>query len=188
MKFNFNQIERIYNGFIGEAVGCRGYTGYSEYIRLIPHRNHEIALSNKDSKICVGIYYNYSFDPTINNNIYTCTVQSDKYSLYLYSLSPSYYTDDVSDIIESNQIRLKRHIDYFSNMPLSIHLNKKKLSSRVNNYIRNKINSFLEKRNRTLEYSIRDIYFSYREENRDLVVVIKHKDNIGTEALYINTK
>ena len=187
MKFNLNQIERIYNGFIGEAVS-RGYTGYSKYIHLIPHRKHEVVLSNKDSEICVAINYWYSFNPTINNNIYTCDIQSDKHSLCLYSLSPSYYTDDISDIIEANQIRLKRHIDYFSNRPLSIHIDKKKLSSRVNNYISNKVNSFLEKKNRTLEYYISDIYFSYREENRDLVVVIKHKDNIGTEALYVITK
>lgn len=185
MKYNFNQIKQLYNKFIKTYLD-KGYKSDNIFTDLIPYKNYKTILKNNNLEFNISISYNYVYSSILTNNIRICIISANDYKLVLYPLSPHYYTDNINDIVKSKEIHLNRDLNYLSRKPFSVHINKYNLSLQTKQYLNNKINKWLDSKYRSHEYSIRDIYFSYNEYSRDFIVVIKHSDNIGTEALYLN--
>lgn len=185
MKYSFNQIKQLYNNFIKIYLD-KGYKPDNIFTDLIPYKNYKTILKKDNLEFTISINYNCVYNSILTNNIRICVISANDYKLVLYPLSLYYYTDNINDLVKRNEIRLNRNLNYLSNKPFSIHINKYNLSLQTKQYLNNKINKWLDNRHRSHEYSITDIYFSYNKCNRDFVVVIKHNDNIGTEALYLN--
>lgn len=101
-----------------------------------------------------------------------------------YYVSDDYYLTDLDEIQKIRKLQLDRLLNHSKNTALYCDINKSKLSSNTLSFLKKRIENYLLNNNRTLFYQIKYIYFSYRNLERQLVIVIKHDDKAGTEAIY----
>lgn len=101
-----------------------------------------------------------------------------------YYVADNYYLTDLDEIKKIRKLQLDRMLSRSNHTALYCDINKRKLSSNTLSFLKNRIENYLLNNNRTLSYQIKYIYFSYRNLERQLVIVIKHDDNVGTEAIY----
>jgi hypothetical protein len=103
----------------------------------------------------------------------------------LYRINSDIYTDSREEVITNSKTRLDRfvknniHNTYISN------IDPNKISQKTMNYLLSKIDSSMSTLGRSLDFSIKNIYFrhSIHKCDRTMVVVIKNSDNLGTEAI-----
>lgn len=101
-----------------------------------------------------------------------------------YYVNGDYYLTDLDEIQKIRKLQLDRMLSRSEHTALYCDINKRKLSSNTLSFLKNRIENYLLNKNRTLFYQIKYIYFSYRNLERQLVIVIKHDDKAGTEAIY----
>jgi hypothetical protein len=101
-----------------------------------------------------------------------------------YYVDNDYYLTDLDEIKKIRKVQLDRFLNRNNHTALYCDINKLKLSNSALSFLKNRINQYLLNGNRTLSYQIKYIYFSYRNLERQLIVVIKHDDKVGTEAIY----
>lgn len=101
-----------------------------------------------------------------------------------YYVNGDYYLTDLDEIQKIRKLQLDRMLSRSEHTALYCDINKRKLSSNTLSFLKNRIENYLLNKNRTLSYQIKYIYFSYRNLERQLVIVIKHDDKAGTEAIY----
>lgn len=101
-----------------------------------------------------------------------------------YYVSDDYYLTDLDEIQKIRKLQLDRFLSRSNHTALYCNIDKSKLSSNTLSFLKNRVESYLLNNRRTLSYQIKCIYFSYRNLERQLVIVIKHEDKAGTEAIY----
>ena len=101
-----------------------------------------------------------------------------------YWVNDDYYLTDLDEIQKIRKVQLDRMISRSEHTALYCDINNRKLSNNALSFLKNRIENYLLNNNRTLSYQVKYIYFSYRNLERQLVIVIKHDDKAGTEAIY----
>lgn len=105
--------------------------------------------------------------------------------LRVYDIGHDYYTDSLDEINNVKEIRINRFLNHHKCKCLNLKLNCDKLKPSALNYIHSKVFNIISKYNRTDNFKLIDLYTSYDDTSRNLVVVIKHNDNSTPEAIYI---
>lgn len=154
-------------------------------------------LVNKDENISIKLFSSsYDFNSGKNDK-YTFQAidlivieQSNhevitKHIVHAYMLGSGYYTTDINEVIKARDINIQRYIEYHQHKSSTQYFDVNKLSSRLKDYISNKINNKLLSQDRTNDYIIRDLYTRYEKDKRQCIAVIKHDDSRCSEAIYL---
>lgn len=125
--------------------------------------------------------YTYNIEVSVYDTVINDWVSQHK-DVY-YSVNGKCYSTELADVISAREVAFKR---FYNNSFNAIKINRIKvrnLSNKTLRYIRNAVEKKFDCE-RSHDYAIRDIYFSYNGNKRNLTVVIKHKNNDATEAFY----
>lgn len=190
MGYTFDQIESTLNNVIDsyEMDGFKRqslcYTG--QHIDLIKD-NTTVRLSlNSGSETNKKLSFPVSFLDLSVTKINGDTITNCVSLFRFYLVSDRYYTTDLLEVSRARELNTKRYIDYHTNNGYTAHLKLSKLSERVKSYLTNKINDSMDNLGRSHSYRLTDVYFRHKGLSRKLVVVIKHSDNLCTEAIHFN--
>jgi len=102
-----------------------------------------------------------------------------------YRINDDYFVTDIDDAKRAISIWYSRSLNSATSSANHC-ITYNKMSSNVKNYIANKVNSVMDRLNRTHDYTINSVYFS--DNHRKFVVTIKHSDSNKTEPLYFKCK
>lgn len=200
MGYTMSQIDKHYNDIVNVFK--------SMHFEEVPYSNRcycgniyrSVELSNKlkDTVVTHKITLNHGTLDDLDGFAYSVPYLDVADSVYVngvhalencykrfYQIDSNYYTIHLSEVKHARDLHLKRYLDC---IPKShcCYIEVNKLSDKVINYFNRRIDTAMDKLNRSHDYKIKDVYFSYRGNSRRLVVVIKHRDNLGTEAIYFN--
>ena len=188
MNCTFSQVRSLLNSVV-DAYIKKGFTvvnGYNVYDRW------ELSKDNMSVRVemIFGSETKTDFDYPLHFIDITvteiCGLMANLYHFYQLG-SGDYYTTDIRAVRDYQKLNLQRYLDKLSYTHTTCSLNISKISARVMSYLKRKICSQLSKMNRSDRFEIYEVYYSYNYNNklRQLVVVIKHSDNVATEAVYI---
>lgn len=184
-EFNCIVDTFIKDGFKLAKLSCVRFYPCAYNYRMLSKDNVSVIVSMNYRKSVKNDAYIFHTDIDVQTSI-DGTIKDTSTVKSYYLLGDNYYTDNLQTVIDAKNLSTERYIAYYKHNTLNTHLNLSKLSSSVIAYLSSKINNAMDKMNRSHEYKISDIYFKYKDVSRKLVVVIKHKDNLGTEAIYFN--
>lgn len=192
MGYTFDQIEDTFNKVINayEMGGFKRqplcYIGHHNHVDLVKDDvTARISLdsgSENNKKLSFPVNF---FDLSVtrfNGN----TIIDDTNLFRFYLVGDRYYTTDLLEVSRARELNTKRYIDYHTNNGYTSHLKLSKLSERVKSYLTNKINDAMDNLGRSHSFKLTDVYFRHKGLSRKLIVVIKHSDNLGTEAIHFN--
>ena len=190
--YTFNRIKDVFNSVINayEMGGWKRkklcYIGHHNHIDLYKDNlTARVSLdsgSEKNGKLSFPVNF---FDLCVTR--FDGDKVIDDTNLYrFYLIDGHYYTTDLLEVYRARELNTKRYINYHSHRGYTCHLKLNKLSDKVMHYLRSKIDLSMIKLGRTTNYKIVDVYFRHTGLSRQLITVIKHVDNLGTEACYFS--
>lgn len=184
----FNDIVNTYKSMKFSEVPCSNicYCGnVYRFVDLYKKSNgcniaHRILLqSGSIDKVDNLGYPVHYIDLIVNKYIDGIRKSSERYKRF-YMIDSNYYTTHLDEVKNARKIRLKRFLDNTQRAKYC-HINVNKLSYAALDYIKSKVNTKFKCTN----YTIHDVYFSYRGCSRILTVVVEYDNNSKTKAIYI---
>lgn len=190
----YNSVVKAYESMSFKQVPCSAFINYSpsiyRAIDLSFGEDHKVtarvSMVSKQKDI-------FGFDYPVQ----TLSIMTDKYvggdkiitedCGQFYYIDSNYFTTDLSELKRARDISAKRYIDYHSHISKTMYLNLNKISQRLIDYIKRAVDKQID--DDSVNYSIRDIYFSYSHSlGRRLVIVIKRFERSVTESFCFNPK
>lgn len=188
MECNINKVMAIYDSIINTYTN-RGFKAKYTFSTFSP----SCTLSKDDLSVKVIMNYTSEKIPGFEFSISCIKIQVQDVCGIIstvntfYYLGDSGYTTELSKVKESRDKHLSRFLNMTSNSHSVTYLNVKKLPDRSINYLKSRIASRLKAEDRSNDFKIINVYYTYSKQltERELVVVIKHSDHFATEAFYL---
>lgn len=188
----YNDVVDIYKAMSFKEVPCYSVVNYtlngvyrSTDLKstIADDVSVRVKLVSKHEKFVGLDYPAYFIDLDVDQLVNLRSANVAHYNRF-YCVDDNYYSTNIDDVINARAISLKRYLDFWNHCNKNMRLNLAKMPTSLVLYLHKLVNSKLGDRIKV--YSIRDIYFSYAGVSRELVIVIKHKDNLATESFWFD--
>lgn len=182
---HFNSIVNLYKAFDYIEVPCSNICYYGNTYRSINLVKNDdtvtLSLERESDQDNDLDYLNLDVKVFAKDDC-KCKYHGNFYRFY--KVGGDYFTLNENEAKSVAILKHNRFISYWDHRGKSLYLNINKMSAKLSAYLHKLVNTRLDDRSK--DYVIRDVYFSYTECTRKLVVVIKHDDNNATEAFWFD--